>query len=229
MEVVPLSPLIAAEVRGLDVSAELDATTLRELHEAWFAHLVLVFRGQRLSDEALVRFSRHFGELELAPIGDAANPKSDGTVPNMPEVIVVSNVVEDGVAIGVLGAGEAIWHHRHVLHPGAAVGESPLRARGAAQRRRHEHPQHVRGLRGAAAGFADQGRAPGGEARRESQLGGKAAKGIPNSDRREPGARRKAPDAPHAPGDRPQGALSGPAPQRLCRRSPGRGERTDAR
>ncbi len=110
MEVVPLSPLIAAEVRGLDVSAELDATTLRELHEAWFAHLVLVFRGQRLSDEALVRFSRHFGELELAPIGDAANPKSDGTVPNMPEVIVVSNVVEDGVAIGVLGAGEAIWH-----------------------------------------------------------------------------------------------------------------------
>ena len=110
MEVVPLSPLIAAEVRGLDVSAELDATTLRELHEAWFAHLVLLFRGQRLSDEALVRFSRHFGELELAPIGDAANPKSDGTVPNMPEVIVVSNVVEDGVAIGVLGAGEAIWH-----------------------------------------------------------------------------------------------------------------------
>ena len=71
---------------------------------------MLVFRGQSLSDERLVHFSRQFGELELAPIGEAANPKSDGNVPDMPEVNVVSNVVENGVAIGVLGAGEAIWH-----------------------------------------------------------------------------------------------------------------------
>ena len=110
MDVVPLSPFVAAEVRGLDVSAGLNATELRRVHDAWYANLVLVFRGQTLSDQQLVNFSRRFGELEQAPIGEAANLTSDGNVPNLPEVSVVSNVVEDGIAIGVLGAGEAIWH-----------------------------------------------------------------------------------------------------------------------
>ena len=110
MDILPLSPFIAAEVRGMDVSADLSDAELRQVHDAWYAHLVLVFRGQTLSDEQLVRFSRQFGELEQAPIGEAANLTSDGNVPNLPEVNVVSNVVEDGVAIGGLGAGEAIWH-----------------------------------------------------------------------------------------------------------------------
>ena len=110
MEVRRLSQFIGAEVRGLDVSSELDAESSRRIHDAWFEHLVLVFRGQTLSDDQFVDFSRQFGDLELAPIGEAANPASDGIVPDLPTVNVVSNVVEDGVKIGVLGAGEAIWH-----------------------------------------------------------------------------------------------------------------------
>jgi taurine dioxygenase len=110
MDVLPLSPFIAAEVRGLDVSAALSDAELRQIHDAWYAHLVLVFRGQALSDEQLVCFSRLFGELEQAPIGEAANLTSDGNVPNLPEVNIVSNVIENGIAIGGLGAGEAIWH-----------------------------------------------------------------------------------------------------------------------
>ncbi len=108
MEVRRLSQFIGAEVRGLDVSSELDAESSRRIHDAWFEHLVLVFRGQTLSDDQFVDFSRQFGDLELAPIGEAANPASDGIVPDLPTVNVVSNVVEDGVKIGVLGAGEAI-------------------------------------------------------------------------------------------------------------------------
>ena len=110
MDIHPLSQFIAAEVQGLDVSANLSDADLRQVHDAWYAHLVLVFPKQTLSDEQLVRFSRQFGELGQAPIGEAANLTSDGNVPNLPEVNVVSNVVEDGVAIGGLGAGEAIWH-----------------------------------------------------------------------------------------------------------------------
>lgn len=110
MDVLPLSPFIAAEVRGLDVSADVSDADIQLVHEAWYAHLVLVFRRQVLTDEQLVRFSRRFGELEKAPIGEAANLTSDGNVPNLPEVNVVSNVIENGVAIGGLGAGEAIWH-----------------------------------------------------------------------------------------------------------------------
>ena len=110
MDVVSLSPFIAAEVRGLDVGADLDGATLRRLHDVWWENLVLLFRRQTLSDEQLVRFSRHFGELDRTPIVEAANPQSSGHVPNLPEVTVVSNVFEDGVAIGVLGADEAKWH-----------------------------------------------------------------------------------------------------------------------
>ena len=110
MQVRPLSQFIGAEVSGLDTSADLDAATLQWIRDIWFEHLVLVFRGQALSDEQLVRFSRQFGELEMAPIGEAANLTSDGNVPNLPKVNVISNVVENGIKIGGLGAGEAIWH-----------------------------------------------------------------------------------------------------------------------
>ena len=91
MDVVPLTPFIAAEVRGLDLSTDLDGATLRRLHDVWFENLVLLFRRQSLSDEQLVRFSRHFGELDRTPIVEAANPQSTGYVPNLPEVTVVSN------------------------------------------------------------------------------------------------------------------------------------------
>jgi taurine dioxygenase len=59
-----------------------------------------------LSDEALVAFSRRFGELDLAPVQENGRAYVDG----YPEVYVVSNVVVDGRPIGSLGAGEAVWH-----------------------------------------------------------------------------------------------------------------------
>ncbi len=110
MEVRQLSEFIGAEVRGLDVSSRVDAETMQQIRAAWLEHLVLVFPEQTLSDDQLVLFSARFGDLEDAPIGEASNPASDGSVPDLPKVNVVSNVVEGGVMIGVLGAGEAIWH-----------------------------------------------------------------------------------------------------------------------
>ena len=110
MEVRQLSEFIGAEVRGLDVNSRVDAETMQQIRAAWLEHLFLVFPEQTLSDDQLVLFSARFGDLEDAPIGEASNPASDGSVPDLPKVNVVSNVVEGGVMIGVLGAGEAIWH-----------------------------------------------------------------------------------------------------------------------
>jgi len=110
IDIVPLSPFIAAEVRGLDLSTDLDNSILRRLHDVWSENYVLVFRQQTLSDEQLVHFSSHFGELDASPIGEAVHPKSSVHIPNLPEVTVVSNIFEAGVAIGVLGADEAEWH-----------------------------------------------------------------------------------------------------------------------
>ena len=96
---------LGAEVQGVDLKNISDAD-FDAVHRAWLDHLVLLFRGQQLTNEDLIAFSRRFGNLDWAPIQETGRRFVDG----YPEIYVVSNVVENGVPIGSLGAGEAIWH-----------------------------------------------------------------------------------------------------------------------
>jgi len=105
IEVLPVSGVIGAEVRSADLSA-VDDKTLSAIHAAWMDHCVLLFRGQEIDARDLVIFSKHFGELDIAP----ANENGDSGFGGFPEVLVLSNVVEDGKAIGALGNAEAQWH-----------------------------------------------------------------------------------------------------------------------
>uniref|UniRef100_UPI00262C5082 TauD/TfdA dioxygenase family protein n=1 Tax=Pelagibius sp. TaxID=1931238 RepID=UPI00262C5082 len=85
----------------------LDTATVEAIKSAWDAHLVLLFRGQKLSDPDLLTFSRHFGELD--PPGP--NPYGTTFLPEFPEINVISNVKDaQSRPIGNLGAGEAVWH-----------------------------------------------------------------------------------------------------------------------
>jgi len=61
----PLGAALGAEVRGIDMRAPLDAATFRAVHDAWMAHLVLVFPEQHVTDAEHVAFTRHFGEPEI--------------------------------------------------------------------------------------------------------------------------------------------------------------------
>ncbi len=105
MDVVPNRAALGAELRGIDLRHVSDAT-FADIHRAWLDHLVLLFRGQSLSDEDLIAFSRRFGELDWAPVQENGRRFVEGH----PEIYVVSNVIENGVTIGSLGAGEAVWH-----------------------------------------------------------------------------------------------------------------------
>src|SRR5262249_3173670 len=105
MTVVPTGAALGAEVRGVDLRA-LDASTFAAIHRAWLDHQVLLFRGLSFSDDDLVAFSRRFGDLDQAPVQETGRRFVEGH----PEIYVVSNVVLDGVAIGSLGSGEAVWH-----------------------------------------------------------------------------------------------------------------------
>ncbi len=102
----PLSPSLAADVEGLDLTRPLDADTLARLREAWQAHLVLRFRGQVLSDPQLLAFSRELGELD--PPGP--NPYGAPFNPAHPEINVISNLRDGDRPLGNLGDGEAVWH-----------------------------------------------------------------------------------------------------------------------
>jgi len=105
IEIIPTDAALGAELRGVNL-AKLDEPTFRRIHQAWLDHLVLLFRGQRLSDDDLIGFSRRFGDLDWAPIQETGRRFVEGK----PEIYVVSNVIENGVPIGSLGAGEAVWH-----------------------------------------------------------------------------------------------------------------------
>jgi taurine dioxygenase len=96
---------LGAQVHGVDLRA-LDEQTFAFVYRAGLDHQVLLFRGQQLTDEDLVAFSRRFGDLDEAPVQETGRRFVEGH----PEIYVVSNVVQDSVPIGSLGAGEAVWH-----------------------------------------------------------------------------------------------------------------------
>jgi taurine dioxygenase len=100
----PLAPSLGVAVRDIDLSEALSDATVAALRAAWLDHLVLVFRGQQLSDAALVAFSRRFGKLDTVPGWEPFSPEG------FPEVLTISNVTQGDAAIGVLGDGEAAWH-----------------------------------------------------------------------------------------------------------------------
>jgi alpha-ketoglutarate-dependent taurine dioxygenase len=106
IQVVPTGAALGADVRGLDISGKIDDKVFRDIYKAWNDHLVLRFRDQRLDDNALVAFSRRFGELDMAP----TPAPGERMVVTLPEVAVISNIVVGGKAVGSLGNSELVWH-----------------------------------------------------------------------------------------------------------------------
>jgi taurine dioxygenase len=119
IEIRPWPAAIGAEVLCGDVRALSDAAAAA-VYRAWLDHLVLVFRAQDLTDEELLAFSRRFGENQAAAEGNF-RPAGIRERDN-PYIGVISNVVENGVAIGSLGFGEAVWHTDH------SYKEQPVKA-----------------------------------------------------------------------------------------------------
>jgi alpha-ketoglutarate-dependent 2,4-dichlorophenoxyacetate dioxygenase len=69
--ITPLLSHFAARVEGVNLAEPVDDATFRTISDAFQEHSVLVFGGQRLTDEQQMRFSGRFGPLEttLASIG----------------------------------------------------------------------------------------------------------------------------------------------------------------
>lgn len=97
---------LGADVLDVDISLPLSDEVIAEIKNAWHKHLVLRFRKQTLNDAQLITFSRHFGQLDLAPISSSGRRE----IPEHPEIVVISNVRENGRRIGSLGNAEAEWH-----------------------------------------------------------------------------------------------------------------------
>ncbi len=65
--VVPLTPVIGAEIAGVDLREPLDEESFAELRRALLEWKVLFFRGQAITGEQHRDFARRWGELEIHP------------------------------------------------------------------------------------------------------------------------------------------------------------------
>src|SRR4051794_28782237 len=106
-DVRPLSPILGAEVVGLDLVQPLDAATRREVYDAFCRYQVLCFRDQRLSKDQQIAFTQQFGTLER----HIARNRGTGN----PLVHTVSNLGPDGKPSGKVGSQE--WHTDKSFRP----------------------------------------------------------------------------------------------------------------
>jgi taurine dioxygenase len=115
IEIRPTGAALGADIAGVALSALSDAM-LDQIRAALCDHLVLRFRGAELDDADYVALGRTFGEIEPP---DAHTRTASMTDAAFPEMSVISNVVENGVAKGESGDGELRWHtdHGFMEHP----------------------------------------------------------------------------------------------------------------
>jgi taurine dioxygenase len=81
IQVDPITPVIGAEISGVDISKPLGNRTYQEIHDALMAHQVIFFRDQNMTLDQHKDFGRHFGELHIHP----SEPAPDGH----PEIITI--------------------------------------------------------------------------------------------------------------------------------------------
>ena len=87
LSITPLGHAMGAEATGLDLTQPLDEASRRRIHDAWLRHVVLVFPGNaQLTPEALIAFSRNFGELDTH-----GSQAPETLLEGHREILVVSN------------------------------------------------------------------------------------------------------------------------------------------
>ncbi|HTT39755.1 MAG TPA: TauD/TfdA family dioxygenase [Burkholderiales bacterium] len=102
IQVKPSGDTLGATIEGLDLSLPLADEHVALIFRTLATHGVVCFPGQRLEAGQLKSFSQRFGTLEINVAGTFYEP-------GMPEVMILSNIVENGRPIGLRDAGQD-WH-----------------------------------------------------------------------------------------------------------------------
>ena len=102
MKFIPSGQSLGARVDDLDLSKPLSDETFKTLEQALGKYGVLSYPQQTLTSLQLKQFSERFGRLEI----NVANLFQE---PGLPEVMILSNKVENGKPLGMSDAGQD-WH-----------------------------------------------------------------------------------------------------------------------
>ena len=113
-QITPLDAPLGAEITGLDLSLPLSNLDLARIRTALVKHGLLVFREQHITPAQHIAFSRRFGPLQVHVLNRFH-------LAGHPEILIVSNVIEDGKPIGLVDAG-ADWHSDLSYMPRPSLG-----------------------------------------------------------------------------------------------------------
>ena len=102
MRVTSSGETLGATIEGLDLSKSFSPDEFDGVVRALGERGVVRFPTQKLTGRQLADFSARFGELEI----NVANAYQE---PGIPEVMILSNMVENGKPIGLADAGQD-WH-----------------------------------------------------------------------------------------------------------------------
>jgi alpha-ketoglutarate-dependent 2,4-dichlorophenoxyacetate dioxygenase len=111
-EVRQLHPLFVGEVKGVDLARPMSEATVSDIQRAIDRDAVLVFHGERLSEEQQIAFSSHFG-----PISGPQGVLQTNIKRRVSEKLVdISNLDEQNRVLGVndrrrmFALGNQLWH-----------------------------------------------------------------------------------------------------------------------
>lgn len=102
MSITPTGAALGAEIRGVNLARDLDAATFRRIEDAFNQHGVIFVRDQKITVGKQIAFARRFGEVEI-------NVNTQACLSGHPEVLLVSNIKENGRYVGLADAGTT-WH-----------------------------------------------------------------------------------------------------------------------
>lgn len=109
----PLTPNLAAEVSGIDLTRPLMPEQVRAIDDGMDRYGVLVFHDQRFDDETQLAFSRNFGELEVSSGGEMSKPEEMRLKIEMADISNLDaqnrlRTADDRKRLGALG--NRLWH-----------------------------------------------------------------------------------------------------------------------
>lgn len=105
----PLHPLFGVEVEGVDVR-RLDETAFAEVVRLFEDRSVLLFRGQSLTDDDQIAFSRRFGPLETTIRTVVSHARYRPEISNLANVDPDDQLIPAGDQRNLFNAGNQMWH-----------------------------------------------------------------------------------------------------------------------
>lgn len=115
LKVKEVAETFVAEVLGFDLGDDHNPTVMGEIKRLWWKYQILLFRNQNIDESEEARFSSKLGPLEI-------HLRHEYLSPDTPEILYVSNIIQNGRQIGILSNNDVGWHYDQIYLPKPAVG-----------------------------------------------------------------------------------------------------------